>query len=163
FGAASLRCGSERWPWSAKPVAIRNQRRLKRGTPFPVCRFTGAYRAEPSALRAPAKLVFAVGCILAIAGLFALAYRPAISKRGGTQLYPAFPYDHYTKLKDEDIAAIYAYLMTRDPVNEHPPRTALPFPYGIRPLMAGWKLLFLDTARFEPDQQKSEEWNRGAY
>src|SRR4051794_31495106 len=64
-----------------KAVAIRNRRRLERGTPFPVCRFTGAYRAEPSALRAPAKLVLAVGCILAIAGLFALAYRPAIAKR----------------------------------------------------------------------------------
>jgi mono/diheme cytochrome c family protein len=83
--------------------------------------------------------------------------------RGGTQLYPAFPYDHYTKLKDEDIAAIYAYIMTRDPVPERPPRTALRFPYNIRPLMAGWKLMFLDKARFEPDQQKGEDWNRGAY
>lgn len=93
---------------------------------------------------------------------FTRAMREGVS-RGGQQLYPAFPYDHYTHLKDADIAAIYAYLMTRDPVAEHPPRTALRFPYDIRMLLAGWKLLYLDKNRFEPDPAKGDEWNRGAY
>ena len=31
--------------------------------------------------------------------------------RKGNHLYPAFPYDHFTKVKDADIDAIYAYLM----------------------------------------------------
>ena len=33
--------------------------------------------------------------------------------RKGHHLYPAFPYDHFTKVKDADIDAIYAYLMAR--------------------------------------------------
>ena len=93
---------------------------------------------------------------------FTRAMREGVS-RGGQQLYPAFPYDHYTRLKDEDIAAIYAYLMTREPVPDHPPRTSLRFPYNMRALLAGWKLLYLDRHTFQPDQAKGDEWNRGAY
>src|SRR5258706_11215203 len=30
--------------------------------------------------------------------------------------FPAFPYDHFTKLTDEDVAALSAFIMTREPV-----------------------------------------------
>src|SRR3954447_18866375 len=36
--------------------------------------------------------------------------------REGRHLYPAFPYDHFTHVNDEDIRALYAYFMTREPV-----------------------------------------------
>jgi mono/diheme cytochrome c family protein len=39
----------------------------------------------------------------------------------------------------------------------------MPFPFNIRYLQAGWKLLFFRPGRFEPDGEKSAEWNRGAY
>ena len=39
----------------------------------------------------------------------------------------------------------------------------IPFPFNIRYLQAGWKLLFFRPGRFEPDVTKSAEWNRGAY
>ena len=81
----------------------------------------------------------------------------------GTQLYPAFPYDHYTKLTDDDVGALYAYLMTRDPAPDHPPQTKLRFPFSIRALTGGWKLLFLNSTRFKTDRGKGDEWNRGAY
>ena len=83
--------------------------------------------------------------------------------RGGRHLYPAFPYDYYTKVTDEDLRAIYAYLMTREPVSADAPDNGLSFPFNIRPLLAGWKLLFLDTDVFQPDPSQDEEWNRGAY
>src|SRR5262249_48988332 len=35
--------------------------------------------------------------------------------------------------------------------------------FNLRPLLAGWKLLFLRTGRFQPDPSQSAEWNRGAY
>ena len=41
--------------------------------------------------------------------------------RAGRHLYPAFPYTHYTLTSDEDVQALYAYLMTREPV-EHEAR-----------------------------------------
>jgi mono/diheme cytochrome c family protein len=39
----------------------------------------------------------------------------------------------------------------------------VPFPYNIRRLLGGWKLLFLDGKTFVPDPSQSAEWNRGAY
>jgi mono/diheme cytochrome c family protein len=83
--------------------------------------------------------------------------------RTGRYLYPAFPYDHFTKVDDADLAAVYAFLMTRDPVRTGPPVNKLPFPLNIRLVVAGWQLLFFKDARFPPDAAKDEQWNRGAY
>src|SRR5947209_17032374 len=83
--------------------------------------------------------------------------------RAGRDLYPAFPYDHFTKLADEDLTALYAFLMTREPVNAPNPGNELAFPYNVRPLLAGWKLLYLNKDVVAPDKGKSAEWNRGAY
>ena len=83
--------------------------------------------------------------------------------RAGDFLYPAFPYTHYTHVTPADIGAIYAFLMTRDPVWAATPPTKLPFPLDIRAVMAGWNLLFLGHAPFTPDPAKDAAWNRGAY
>lgn len=84
--------------------------------------------------------------------------------RNGSHLFPAFPYDHFTKMGDDDVDAIYAYLMSEvKPVNEATKENSIPFPLNIRFLQAGWKLLFVDFGRYEPDTAKSDEWNRGAY
>ena len=42
----------------------------------------------------------------------------------GRHLYPAFPYDHYTLVTDGDNQALYAYLMTRQPVSPRRRRTS---------------------------------------
>jgi mono/diheme cytochrome c family protein len=94
------------------------------------------------------------------------AFRRAMQdgvSRDGTFLYPAFPYTHYTRVTGADLSAIYAFLMTRDPVKAEAPPTKLPFPLNIRPIMAGWNLLFLDHRPVTPDPQKDAAWNRGAY
>lgn len=83
--------------------------------------------------------------------------------RDGAHLYPAFPYTHYTLTTDEDIAALYAYLMTRQPVSYTAPEPDLPFPLSFRPVLAGWKLLFFDEGAFVPDPEASDLMNRGAY
>jgi mono/diheme cytochrome c family protein len=94
------------------------------------------------------------------------AFRRAMHEgvsRNGHYLYPAFPYDHFTRASDEDVEAIYAYLMGVEPVENVAAANDLGFPFNQRVLMAGWNLLFLDQGRYEPDPAKSEEWNRGAY
>ncbi|GJD96230.1 c-type cytochrome [Methylobacterium iners] len=83
--------------------------------------------------------------------------------REGNHLYPAFPYDHYARVTDEDLAALYAFLMTRRAVRHEAPPPDLPFPLNQRPLLAGWKLLFLKAGSYRPDPARSVEWNRGAY
>jgi nicotinate dehydrogenase subunit B len=93
---------------------------------------------------------------------FERAMREGIS-RDGHHLYPAFPYTHFTRISDADMQALYAYLMAEAPVRSAPPATALPFPYKLRPLMAGWNALFLRTGTMTPDLSRSAEWNRGRY
>ena len=93
---------------------------------------------------------------------FRRAMREGISRQG-YNLYPAFPYDHYAKLSDGDIRALYAFAMTRMPVESRPTANALPFPLSMRRVVRVWNLLFLDTAPFEPDPKQTAQWNRGAY
>jgi mono/diheme cytochrome c family protein len=93
---------------------------------------------------------------------FSRALREGVA-RNGAHLFPALPYDHFTKLSDADVSALYAYMMTRPAVVAEKKRNGIPFPLNIRALQAGWKLLFFKPGRFEPDKTKSPEWNRGAY
>jgi mono/diheme cytochrome c family protein len=93
---------------------------------------------------------------------FARAMREGVD-REGHHLYPAFPYDHFTKVTDEDNRALYAYLMTRKPVRAETPPNELPFPINVRMVLAGWKLLFFKPGVYENDPAQSPEWNRGAY
>jgi len=83
--------------------------------------------------------------------------------RDGTRLYPAMPYTYYTKLTRDDALAIRAYLNTvpavRNPVNPN----QLPFPFNIRASLIGWNTLFFTPGTFQPNPNKSAEWNRGAY
>ena len=83
--------------------------------------------------------------------------------RAGRNLYPAFPFDHFTRVTDEDVGAIYAYIMTRDAVPSRVPANRLKFPMNIRPLLSGWKALYFDRGVYRPDPARSAEWNRGAY
>ena len=93
---------------------------------------------------------------------FVRAMRQGIA-RDGSQLLPVFPFDHYAKLDDGDLRALYAYLMTVEPVKSTPRANNLIFPYGIRALQLGWKALYLRSAPHKADASKSPAWNRGAY
>jgi Cytochrome c len=92
---------------------------------------------------------------------FTRAMRESVA-RDGSHLLPAFPYYAFTKLSDDDVKALYAYLMTRPTVNSTVPTNTLPFRLNIRALQEGWKILFFRSARYQADQSKSAEWNRGA-
>src|ERR1700731_4161493 len=83
--------------------------------------------------------------------------------RDGSHLFPPFPYDHFTKVSDDDVTALYAYLMTRPPVRTEAPANTIPFPLNVRLLQEGWKILFFRSGRYQPDPSQSAEWNRGAY
>ena len=84
-------------------------------------------------------------------------------RRDGAQLYPAFPYDHFSFAADADFDALYAFLMTRRPVVQRTPPNKLIPPLGFRPIMLIWKALYFHPRPFTPTPGKSDEWNRGAY
>lgn len=93
---------------------------------------------------------------------FTRAMREGVA-RDGSHLLPAFPYYAFTKLSDDDLKALYAYLMTRPAVSNTVPANTIPGPLKIRPLQEGWKVLFFRSGRFKANPSKSAEWNRGAY
>jgi mono/diheme cytochrome c family protein len=89
----------------------------------------------------------------------------AMSDGEGPQghLYPAFPYDSYTLMSDQEIVDLYAALM-QVPANDTASRPHdVGFPFNIRLAMAGWKHLFFSPGRYAADATRSEQWNRGRY
>jgi nicotinate dehydrogenase subunit B len=93
---------------------------------------------------------------------FQRAMREGIS-RDGRHLYPAFPYTAFTKISDDDLMALYAYLMSQEPVRNEVPPTKLAFPFNMRPLMGLWNALYLNPGVDAPDPSRTALWNRGAY
>jgi nicotinate dehydrogenase subunit B len=93
---------------------------------------------------------------------FQRAMREGIS-RDGHHLYPAFPFTAFAKTSDEDLTALYAYLMAQPAVRSETPATQLVFPFNMRPLMAAWNAMFHDPATYRADPTQTVEWNRGAY
>jgi mono/diheme cytochrome c family protein len=83
--------------------------------------------------------------------------------RNNTKLYPAMPYASYTYMSDADALAIKAYLFALKPVQAPARLNTLAFPFNQRSLMSVWSLLFNANKRFEPNVDRSAEWNRGAY
>lgn len=93
---------------------------------------------------------------------FERAMREGIG-RDGRHLYPAFPYTAFSRIGDADMQALYAFLMSQAPVKATPPENRMTFPFNIRPLMAGWNLLFHRPGPIEADPARSPQWNRGRY
>src|SRR6266566_9383406 len=81
----------------------------------------------------------------------------------GSRYYPAFPYPSFTKMIRDDLLAIRAYLATLTLVHNSPPPPELRWPLNYRVVMRAWNILFFQPGIFEPNQQKSTEWNRGGY
>jgi mono/diheme cytochrome c family protein len=83
--------------------------------------------------------------------------------RAGTKLYPAMPYASYTYMSDADALAIKAYLFSLKPLHAPAPPNTLSFPFNQRSLMSLWSAFFNPDRRYEPNVERSPEWNRGAY
>jgi len=78
-------------------------------------------------------------------------------------IYPAMPFQAYTKVTRADSDAIFAYLQSLPPVPQADKPQDLDFPYNNRGLIIGWRTLFFHSGEYEQDPNKSAEWNRGAY
>src|SRR6202008_951907 len=56
-----------------------------------------------------------------------------------------------------------AYLFSLAPVDSPRPTNTLSFPFNQRWLMSFWSAMFNPDERFEPNTERSAEWNRGPY
>jgi nicotinate dehydrogenase subunit B len=93
---------------------------------------------------------------------FARAMRDGIH-RDGRNLYPAFPYPSFAKASEDDLQALYAYLMAQPAVRQVNANSVLAFPFNLRPLMNLWNTLFHRPVTDAPDPAQSAQWNRGRY
>jgi mono/diheme cytochrome c family protein len=93
---------------------------------------------------------------------FDAAVRKGIG-RNGERLYPAMPFNAYTKMSRKDVLAIRAYLNTVTAVYNPVVANTLPFPFNIRTAMRVWDALYFKQGDYVFDPQKSTEWNRGAF
>jgi mono/diheme cytochrome c family protein len=94
---------------------------------------------------------------------FDAALRHGLDEEGGN-LYPAMPYVNYARMTDDDLAALFAYFMQAVPAAQQENlQTALPWPFSMKWLLAGWNWLYLPRPGFAADTKQSSDWNRGAY
>jgi mono/diheme cytochrome c family protein len=82
---------------------------------------------------------------------------------GGKLLYPAMPYPSYARMRDGDVAALWAYLRSVKPVKNAVTVNQLNFPFNLRFMMRGWNMLFFSPTPYADTAGNSAAWNRGAY
>ncbi len=81
----------------------------------------------------------------------------------GAHYFPVFPYPSFTKISEPDLLDIKAYIFSLPVSDRRNKPHDIGFPFDVRALQFGWKLLFFDQGEFRPDPAKSAAVNRGAY
>jgi mono/diheme cytochrome c family protein len=81
----------------------------------------------------------------------------------GEHYYPAFPYTSYSRMTRADMRALYAYLMTLQPVARVSRAHDLPWFLSSRKLLGLWKAGRFTPGRYQYDPERPADWNRGAY
>lgn len=82
---------------------------------------------------------------------------------GGMHYAPVFPYTAYTRMRPDDVRALWKYLQSvpRLAVSNRPHE--LPWYMPLRMANRVWKWLFFEAGEYEDDRSRPEDWNRGAY
>ncbi|WP_081333615.1 cytochrome c [Burkholderia territorii] len=84
--------------------------------------------------------------------------------RGNKPLYPAMPYASFSKLTDDDVRALYAYMMLGvKPVARPAPPSDVAFPFNQRWTLVFWQWAFAPRHVYVPRADRDARWNRGAY
>jgi mono/diheme cytochrome c family protein len=81
----------------------------------------------------------------------------------GSAYFPVFPYTSYTRMAEADLADLFAYLKSREPVAQTNKPHDVQFPFGWRFLMRFWRLLYFEEGALQPVADKPADWNRGRY
>jgi mono/diheme cytochrome c family protein len=93
---------------------------------------------------------------------FANAMLAGISPDGG-HYFPAFPYGSYARMTNGDIADLFAFLKTLPASDIASLPHEVGFPYNIRRLLGGWKLLFFSAEPRAVLASDDDQLERGQY
>ncbi|WP_086469875.1 cytochrome c [Devosia lucknowensis] len=93
---------------------------------------------------------------------FARAVREGVSP-AGDPYYPAFPYEFYATLTDQDVADLWSAIAAA-PADTTPSRPHdVGFPFNVRGGIKLWRTFFEKPVAYEPDPTRTSQWNRGRY
>jgi len=81
----------------------------------------------------------------------------------GANYFPAFPYPSFTKINDQDLRDLWAYLRTLAPSDRASQPHELGFPFGWRFLVTIWKWFFFTPGPYQPAPGVADVITRGAY
>lgn len=81
----------------------------------------------------------------------------------GANYFPVFPYPSFTKITDNDLRDLWAYLRTLPPSGRANQPHELRNPYGWRSLITVWKWLFFTPGPLGADSQATNVVSRGSY
>ena len=84
-------------------------------------------------------------------------------RRDGSHYFPAFPYPSFTGMSDTDIQDLWAFLKTVPPAKQANREHELRFPYSLRFLVGGWKLMFFTPGPSPQATVATSPVARGAY
>jgi mono/diheme cytochrome c family protein len=93
---------------------------------------------------------------------FMRALRRGVSP-GNDHYFPVFPYGSFTKMTDQDILDLKAYIFSLPAVAQANREHDIDFPFGWRFSVWFWKQMNFTEGPLVPDAARSSEWNRGAY
>lgn len=84
-------------------------------------------------------------------------------RKDGAYLYPVFPYPSFTKVREDDAKAIWAYLQSLEPVKAPRKPSNMQFPFNVRAGLLVWRQLYFNEGTYRPDPSWSPEVARGGY
>ncbi|QQR40078.1 c-type cytochrome [Devosia rhizoryzae] len=93
---------------------------------------------------------------------FVRAVRQGISP-DGEPYYPAFPYEFYATLTDQDMADLWAAVQQTPPSDKPSREHEVGFPFNIRAGVKPWRTFFERPVQYAVDPERTSEWNRGRY
>lgn len=77
--------------------------------------------------------------------------------------FPVFPYPAFTKLSDQDLLDMKAYIFSLPPVAQPSKPHEVGFPFNLRLGAAFWKWLYFKEGSLKDDPARDPLWNRGRY
>jgi len=81
----------------------------------------------------------------------------------GDNYFPVFPYVSYTRMSDQDMSDLWAFLQTLPPVARQNKDHEAGLIFGSRFMVGPWKLINFQPGPLAPIPNQSEIWNRGRY
>ena len=79
----------------------------------------------------------------------------------GQHYYPVFPYASYARMTSQDVADLWAFMLTLPPSDQPSAPHEVGFPFNIRLSLGGWKFLFANSDWVQPAETAQME--RGRY